>query len=238
MNVIREISRINDRELELNVPYAGSWHSAYQSSYVFIGGLDFRLTEGDVIAVLSQFGEIVDCVLIRDDLTGKSKGFGFVAYEDRRSCALAIDNLNGSTVLGRVLRVDHAEKYRRPRTEQEKEALKKHSDAEFARWEASADAEDIERRKMIWDHEKWPPVISQSNNQAIKQPSGSAVITRLSASPSLINANQSSNQSVDPDAQRLQTMLDKQRERRERMEREEAQKNEPKHQRRGGRNER
>ena len=82
---------------------------------------------------------------------------------------------------------------------------------------------------------------NQSNNQSNNQPSGSAVITRLSASPSLINAqssNQSSNQSVDPDAQRLQAMLDKQRERRERMQREEAQKDEPKHQRRGGRNER
>lgn len=44
---------------------------------------------------------------MRDKDTGKSKGFAFLKYEDQRSTELAVDNLGGATVLGRVMRVDH-----------------------------------------------------------------------------------------------------------------------------------
>ncbi len=45
--------------------------------------------------------------LVRDKETGKSRGFCFLKYEDQRSTDLAVDNLGGATVMGRVLRVDH-----------------------------------------------------------------------------------------------------------------------------------
>ena len=110
-----------------------------------MGGLPFDLTEGDVIAVMSQYGEIVDVNLVRDRDTGKSKGFSFVAYEDQRSTVLAVDNLNGFEVrgatprsladrrrradgaapcqlLGRTLRVDHVAGYKKEKLrEDEKE---------------------------------------------------------------------------------------------------------------------
>ena len=55
MNVVREIQRLNERELELGVSEKASWHAAYQhSAYVFLGGLDFQLTEGDIICIASQ----------------------------------------------------------------------------------------------------------------------------------------------------------------------------------------
>ena len=50
--------------------------------------------------------------LVRDKETGKSKGFAFLKYEDQRSTDLAVDNLGGATILGRVLRVDHT-RYKR-----------------------------------------------------------------------------------------------------------------------------
>jgi RNA-binding motif X-linked protein 2 len=46
----------------------------------------------------------------RDKQTGKTRGFAFLQYEDQRSTVLAVDNLNGAKVLGRVLRVDHTHK--------------------------------------------------------------------------------------------------------------------------------
>jgi RNA-binding motif protein, X-linked 2 len=36
-------------------------------------------------------------------------------YEDQRSTVLAVDNLNGATVLDRTLRVDHVKNYKQPR---------------------------------------------------------------------------------------------------------------------------
>ena len=53
-----------------------------ESGYIFIGGLNFNMNEGDVAIVFSQFGEISDLLLIRDQKTGKSKGYCFLCYED------------------------------------------------------------------------------------------------------------------------------------------------------------
>ncbi|KAF8607845.1 RNA-binding domain-containing protein [Ceratobasidium sp. AG-I] len=116
MNVVKEINAINDRELDLN-SHGASWHDQYKdSAYVFIGGLHVDMTEGDVITIFSQFGEVMDVNLPRDKATGKQRGFGFLMYEDQRSTVLAVDNLNGAQVLGRTLRVDHVQNYKQPKT--------------------------------------------------------------------------------------------------------------------------
>lgn len=65
-----------------------------------------------MIQIFSQYGEIADVNLPRDKETGKTRGFGFLMYEDQRSTVLAVDNLNGAQVLGRTLRVDHTRNYR------------------------------------------------------------------------------------------------------------------------------
>lgn len=44
---------------------------------------------------------------MRDKETGESKGFAFLKYEDQRSTDLAVDNLGGTKIMNRVLRVDH-----------------------------------------------------------------------------------------------------------------------------------
>ena len=92
----------------------GSWHAQYAgSAYVFVGGLDRSLTEGDVLAVMAQCGEVADLNLPRCRETGRPRGFGFLAYADQRSTVLAVDNLHGARVAGRALRVEHVLDYRR-----------------------------------------------------------------------------------------------------------------------------
>ncbi|KAJ2988350.1 hypothetical protein NUW54_g9141 [Trametes sanguinea] len=111
MNVVQEIKKINQRELELGIK--GSWHDDYKdSAYIFVGGLHRDLTEGDVITIFSQYGEIMDINMPRDKETGKQRGFAFLMYEDQRSTILAVDNLNGAKVLDRTLRVDHVKNYK------------------------------------------------------------------------------------------------------------------------------
>lgn len=108
MNSIRAIQQLNKRELEAGINPEGSWHTDYRdTAFIYIGGLPFELSEGDVITIFSQFGEPVWIRLARDKETGKSKGFGWLKYEDQRSCDLAVDNLGGATVMDRVLKVDH-----------------------------------------------------------------------------------------------------------------------------------
>lgn len=71
------------------------------------------------MTIFSQFGEPVHINLVRDKETGKSRGFAFLKYEDQRSTDLAVDNLGGATVLGRILRVDHVRYKRRDDEEDE-----------------------------------------------------------------------------------------------------------------------
>ncbi|KAI9179230.1 RNA-binding protein Cwf29 [Blastocladiella emersonii ATCC 22665] len=116
MNNIRAIEKLNAAELAAGIAgHAGSWHDEFRaSSLVYVGGLSFDLTEGDILCVFSQFGEILDINLVRDKETGKSRGFAFLKFEDQRSTDLTVDNFNGAKLLGRVLRVDHVKEYNRP----------------------------------------------------------------------------------------------------------------------------
>ena len=114
--------KLVEQELEKLTPVSASWHSQYsRSAYMYIGNLDPRLTEGDVITVFSQFGDIVDINLARDKETGKSMGFCFLAYENQKSTVLAIDNMIGYALLGRPLRVDHVMDYKPPKRYSETE---------------------------------------------------------------------------------------------------------------------
>ncbi|KAJ9565277.1 hypothetical protein OSB04_001243 [Centaurea solstitialis] len=126
LTLVKRIQNINSKEASLGISEEASWHAKYKdSAYVYVGGIPFDLTEGDLLAVFAQYGEIVDVNLVRDKGTGKSKGFAFVAYEDQRSTILAVDNLNGAQVLGRTIRVDHVTKYKKKAEEDEEAEQKK-----------------------------------------------------------------------------------------------------------------
>ncbi|KAI1301582.1 RNA-binding motif protein, X-linked 2 [Halotydeus destructor] len=123
---VRNITKLNERELQLGIEQKNSWHNMYKdSAWIFIGGMNFELTEGDIICVFSQFGEVVNINLVRDKKTGKSKGFAFLCYEDQRSTVLAVDNLNGIKLVGRIIRVDHVEKYKIPKEDEEADEIVK-----------------------------------------------------------------------------------------------------------------
>ncbi|KAM7260228.1 hypothetical protein ACFE04_015969 [Oxalis oulophora] len=128
--LVKRIQSINSKEAELGISEDASWHAEYKdSAYVYAGGIPFDLTEGDLLAVFAQYGEIVDINLVRDKGTGKSKGFAFVAYEDQRSTILAVDNLNGAQILGRMIKVDHVTKYKK--TEEQDEETQQQKRAGF-----------------------------------------------------------------------------------------------------------
>ena len=111
---VKNITKLGEQELHSD--RKTSWHDEYKdSAWIFIGGCPYDLTEGDIIAVFSQFGEVVNMNLVRDKDTGKAKGYGFLCYEDQRSTSLAVDNLNGIKILGRTIRVDHVSNYKAPK---------------------------------------------------------------------------------------------------------------------------
>jgi RNA-binding motif X-linked protein 2 len=57
MNVVKEIHRINERELRYGITgtSSASWHDQYKDSpWIFVGNIPYALTEGDLIVIFSQ----------------------------------------------------------------------------------------------------------------------------------------------------------------------------------------
>ncbi|KAI3389860.1 hypothetical protein SNEBB_002998 [Seison nebaliae] len=124
---VKNLQSLTEKEIKLGTANTeASFHHMYKdSAWIFVGGLPYGLNEGDVIAVFSQYGTIVNINLVRDRTTGKSKGFCFICYEDQRSTNLAVDNLNGIKLLMRTIKVDHVEAYRAPKINKDDDKLVK-----------------------------------------------------------------------------------------------------------------
>ncbi|KAK9070271.1 hypothetical protein SSX86_010671 [Deinandra increscens subsp. villosa] len=56
---------------------------------VFVGGLAWETQTDEMRTYFEQFGHILEAVIITDKITGKSKGYGFVTYQDPESAKRA-----------------------------------------------------------------------------------------------------------------------------------------------------
>ncbi|KAF9284753.1 hypothetical protein BGZ74_001659 [Mortierella antarctica] len=72
---------------------------------LYIGSVNFDLTEDDLKQVLEPFGAIEFVKLHRDPETGKSKGFAFVQYQKAEDAKQALSRLNGYELAGRTIKV-------------------------------------------------------------------------------------------------------------------------------------
>lgn len=75
---------------------------------IYAGNLNYNISEEDLEKVFSEYGEVTSVKIIRDKYTDQSKGFGFIEMADDAAAQKAIDELNGTEVKGRELRVNQA----------------------------------------------------------------------------------------------------------------------------------
>lgn len=80
---------------------------------IYIGNLDYGVTEDDLRDAFGEFGEVSSANVISDKFTGRSKGFGFVEMPNDDEANQAIDALNDTDLNGRSIKVNQA----RPREE-------------------------------------------------------------------------------------------------------------------------
>lgn len=80
---------------------------------LFVGNLSFGLTDEDLQKAFAEFGTVASARIIRDRESNRSKGFGFVEFEDDAAADAAIAKMDGADMDGRPLRVNEA----RPREE-------------------------------------------------------------------------------------------------------------------------
>jgi RNA recognition motif-containing protein len=75
---------------------------------IYVGNLNYNLSEDELGKVFSTYGEVASVKIIRDKYTDQSKGFGFIEMANDADAQKAIDELNGTEVKGRELRVNQA----------------------------------------------------------------------------------------------------------------------------------
>jgi RNA recognition motif-containing protein len=75
---------------------------------LFVGNLSFNTSEGDILDLFKQAGNVTSCELIMDKFTNKSRGFAFVQMGTQEEATKAIADLNGKELDGRALTVNEA----------------------------------------------------------------------------------------------------------------------------------
>lgn len=75
---------------------------------LYIGNLSYDATEENLREIFEKYGQIRRIVLPVDRETGKRRGFAFVELVNEGQETAAMDDLDGATWLGRVLKVNKA----------------------------------------------------------------------------------------------------------------------------------
>ena len=65
------------------------------------------MTNLDMFQLFSPFGNLISVRIMVEKDTGRSRGFGFVSYDNPESAALAIKELNGYAIGNKRLKVQH-----------------------------------------------------------------------------------------------------------------------------------
>ncbi|EHA56998.1 hypothetical protein MCOR02_004409 [Pyricularia oryzae] len=66
-------------------PAAGRGPNSKEDGKMFIGGLNWETTDESLRDYFSQFGEVIECTVMRDGTTGRSRGFGFLTFKDPKT---------------------------------------------------------------------------------------------------------------------------------------------------------
>jgi RNA recognition motif-containing protein len=80
---------------------------------LFVGSLSWNTTDRDLADAFAKFGEITEAKVITDRDSGRSRGFGFVTFEDAAAADKAIAEMNGTQLDGREITVNEAQDKRR-----------------------------------------------------------------------------------------------------------------------------
>ncbi|MCX6138713.1 MAG: RNA-binding protein [Ignavibacteriales bacterium] len=83
---------------------------------IYIGNLSREVAEDDLKQAFEAFGKVDTAAIIKDKVSGESKGFGFVEMPVLAEAQAAMTALNGKDLKNRAMTVNEA----KPRTENKK----------------------------------------------------------------------------------------------------------------------
>ncbi|KAF8922346.1 polyadenylate-binding protein [Mucidula mucida] len=102
--------KIFDTEIRVNWAYQGQQNKEDTTGHyhVFVGDLSPEVNDEVLAKAFSAFGTMSDARVMWDMNSGKSRGYGFLAFRDKTDAEQAIATMNGEWLGSRAIRVNWA----------------------------------------------------------------------------------------------------------------------------------
>jgi len=102
--------KIFDTEIRVNWAYQGTQNKEDTTNHfhVFVGDLSPEVNDEVLQKAFSAFGTLSDARVMWDMNSGKSRGYGFLAFRDKTDAEQAIATMNGEWLGSRAIRVNWA----------------------------------------------------------------------------------------------------------------------------------
>ncbi|XP_076051668.1 ELAV-like protein 1 isoform X7 [Oratosquilla oratoria] len=95
----RAINQLNGLRLQnktIKVSYARPSSEAIKGANLYVSGLPKSMTQQDLEGLFRSYGSIITSRILCDNITGLSKGVGFIRFDQRVEAERAIQKLNGT----------------------------------------------------------------------------------------------------------------------------------------------
>ncbi|XP_037793364.1 ELAV-like protein 1 isoform X1 [Penaeus vannamei] len=95
----RAINQLNGLRLQnktIKVSYARPSSEAIKGANLYVSGLPKSMTQQDLEGMFRAYGSIITSRILCDNITGLSKGVGFIRFDQRIEAERAIQKLNGT----------------------------------------------------------------------------------------------------------------------------------------------
>ena len=113
---------------------------------VFVRGLSFAVGDEQLEEVFSSIGPVKHAFLVKKKESGKHKGFGFVQFALEEDAVRAVQELDGTKLEGRTIKVESAQKRAsfEERKEKKKQEIKKHAESDGKEESGQAKGDDVQ----------------------------------------------------------------------------------------------
>ena len=81
----------------------------FSTMNIYVGNLSWQMTDEDLRSLFEQHGAVGSAKIVKDKVSGRSKGFGFVEMENDTEAQAAITALYDSEVMGRKIIVNESQ---------------------------------------------------------------------------------------------------------------------------------